>query len=322
MNSSTPTPHTASEVTVSSLLAGAAVPDLQPDASCGLIHVTPQVGVDVLLWRAHFPRPLTMSVRDDWDRVHFSCALQGRCRFAMRERGGEIERVLEENTSCINYTPGCSSKSSYAGSFEQVTVSVRPDLLADWMPELGGSLRRDLAAMHCCNMQRCGAEMQTTAHALSQALQAASAQPDLRPTASPLWLLGQALVLVSLSVEAHCEQTPSQQQTLRPALHKKLLRARDLLLADLSKAPTITALARETGLSVAALKRGFRQLFDHSIYGLFQQERMHMARQRLCSGHTPVTVVAADLGYTNASHFTAAFRKQFGVNPCAFKHQR
>ncbi|WIX26531.1 hypothetical protein PUV44_08045 [Xanthomonas arboricola pv. corylina] len=52
---STPTPHIASEVTVSSLLAGTAVPDLQPDASCGLIHVTPQPGVDVLLWRAHFP---------------------------------------------------------------------------------------------------------------------------------------------------------------------------------------------------------------------------------------------------------------------------
>ncbi|WOB49265.1 AraC family transcriptional regulator [Xanthomonas hydrangeae] len=319
---STPTPQIASEVTVSSLLAGTAVPDLQPDASCGLIHVTPQPGVDVLLWRAHFPQPVTMSVRDDWDRVHFSCALHGRCSFAMRERGSEIEHVLEERMSCINYTPGCSSKSSYAGSFEQVTVSVRPDLLADWMPDLGGSLRRDLDATHCCDMQRCGAEMHATAHALSEALRAATARPDLRKAASPLWLLGQALVLVGLSVEARCEQAPSQQHALCPASQKKLLRARDLLLADLSKAPTITELARETGLSAVTLKRGFRQLFDHSIYGLFQHERMHMARARLCNGHAPVTVVAADLGYTNASHFTAAFRKQFGVNPSAFKRQR
>jgi AraC family transcriptional regulator len=321
MNSS-PAPHIASEVTVSSLLAGTTVPDLQPDASCGLIHVTPQPGVDVLLWRADFPQPVTMSVRDDWDRVHFSCALHGRCSFAMRGRGSEIEHVLEESMSCINYTPGCSSKSSYAGSFEQVTVSVRPDLLAEWMPDLGGSLRRDLDATHCCDTQRCGAEMHATAHALSQALRAASATPQLRPAASPLWLLGQALVLVGLSIESRCEHAPSQQNALCAASRKKLLRARDLLLADLSKAPTISALARETGLSVVTLKRGFRQLFDHSIYGLFQHERMHMARRRLCSDHAPVTVVAADLGYTNASHFTAAFRKQFGVNPSSFKRQR
>jgi len=29
--------------------------------------------------------------------------------------------------------------------------------------------------------------------------------------------------------------------------------------------------------------------------------------------------VAADLGYTNASHLSVAFEKQFGVNPSTFK---
>jgi AraC family transcriptional regulator len=70
------------------------------------------------------------------------------------------------------------------------------------------------------------------------------------------------------------------------------------------------------------LKRGFRLLFNESVYGLFQRERMHEARRRLSEGHTPVTVVAADLGYANASHFAAAFQKQFGVPPSAFKRRR
>lgn len=115
-----------------------------------------------------------------------------------------------------------------------------------------------------------------------------------------------------------CRHRP-QQDTLSLADRHKLLRAKDLLLADLSQAPTIAMLSRETGLSVLKLKRGFRQLFNNSIYGLFQAERMHEARRRLFATGAPVMVVATDLGYANASHFSAAFQKQFGVTPSAFK---
>lgn len=322
MKTSTAPPSDASEVAISSLLAKREVPDLEPAADYELIQLAPQEGVDVFLWRGHFPQPVTMSVRDDWDRVHFTCSLRGRSGFAIRGCGREIERVLEEGISCISYTRDCSSQSSYAGSVEYVTVSVRPDLLADWVPDLDLPLGRESDYAPCCDMQRCSPEMRATAHALSRALREMPTDRNPCKATPPLWLLGQALVLVGLSVQARREETPSQQIPICLASQKKLLRARDLLLTDLSKAPTIAELARETGLSVVRLKRGFRQLFDHSIYGLFQQERMHTARQRLSSGDTPVIVVAADLGYTNASHFTAAFNKQFGVNPSAFKRRR
>ena len=76
---------------------------------------------------------------------------------------------------------------------------------------------------------------------------------------------------------------------------------------------------RRYGLSVLKIKRGFRVLFNNSVYGLFQAERMQEARRRLANGNTSVMTVAADLGYANASHFSAAFQKQFGVTPSTFK---
>lgn len=320
MTISTPVRPPAPELAISALLAGQHDPILEPAARCGLVQLAPQDGVDVLLWSGDLPHPLTMSVRDDWDRVHFSCALRGRAGFSMREQGRTIERVLDEGASCISYTPDCSGQSSYSGSFEYVTVSVRPDLVVDWVPDLDSRLRRDLDSARCCAIQPCSPEMRATAHALGDALRAVGARTG-SATASPrLWLLGQALVLVSLAVESHREEAPSAD--LGPADRRRLLRARDLLLADLSRAPTIAELARETGLGVVKLKRGFRQLFDHSVYGLFQRERMHEARRRLSAGDLSVTVVAADLGYANASHFTAAFHKQFGLNPSVFKRRR
>lgn len=320
MTYATHSPPAASEFAISALLAGRTVPHLEPAADCGLIRLAPQDGVDVLLWKGHFPHPVTMNVRDDWDRIHFSCALKGRSRFSLEERGREVERVLHQGASCISYTPDCRGRSSYAGSFEYVTISVRPGVLAHWAPDLNPSLKRELASARCCAMHRCDAEMLATAHALSRALRMMPAPPDGAALPPPLWLLGQALVLISLAVEAHCEEGPSPFE-IGPTDRTKLLRARDLLLADLTRASTIEALARETGLSVVKLKRGFRQLFNNSVYGLFQHERMHEARRRLCAADAPVMIVASDLGYTNASHFAAAFQKQFGVNPSALKRR-
>lgn len=324
----TPSAHTSSalssEVAVSSLLAEKPVPHMERAANCRLVKLALRDGVDTLLWSGNLARPMTMNVRDDWDRIHFSCALKGRCGFSMDgDAAGGSECILRQGLGCISYTPGCTGRSSYADSFEYVTVSVRPDILSDWAPDLDASLARMLDTARCCAMHRCSAEMRAAAGALSGVLRMMPAGPErcAIPVPSAAWLLGQSLVMVGLAIEAHRDgDAPSP--SVSPADRRNLLRARDILLADLTQAPTIDALARECGLSAVKLKRGFRLLFNESVYGLFQRERMHEARRRLSEGHTPVTVVAADLGYANASHFAAAFQKQFGVPPSAFKRRR
>jgi AraC family transcriptional regulator len=67
------------------------------------------------------------------------------------------------------------------------------------------------------------------------------------------------------------------------------------------------------GLNQLKLKRGFRSLFGMGVYSLFQRHRMERARELL--SHHNVTETALMLGYSNISHFSAAFRKQFGVLP-------
>ena len=128
-----------------------------------------------------------------------------------------------------------------------------------------------------------------------------------------MWLQAQGLTLVSLLLEARADEDATD--ALDRVDRMRLARARAQLLSDLSQPPLLVDLARENGLSLARLKRGFRALYGFSVYGLFQHERMHEARRRLLRADASVSSVACDLGYTNMSHFAAAFRKQFGVNP-------
>jgi len=305
----------ADEVTVSGLLAGeSAGPSMLYRRVLG-------EGIDVLVWEGTFAQPLSMKVRDDWGRVHFSCALRGRSQYRLAHGNRHREYVLHEGLSCISYTPDCYAHSTHAGTIENVTVAVRPDLLQELVPDMDANLARLLDSARCCSLCRSDAQINATAYLLAAAIrktQPGGADGERR---SPLWLLGQSLVLVSLTIAA-------QRQDANPALYlsagekQKLMQARDRLLADLSEAPTIAMLAKECGLGVLKLKRGFRELFQHSVYGLFQQERMHEAMRRLARGDSSVMVVASDMGYVNASHFAVAFQKQFGVKPSSLKQRR
>lgn len=96
---------------------------------------------------------------------------------------------------------------------------------------------------------------------------------------------------------------------------RAFLHARDLLLADLSCPLTLETLSRQSGIGVARLKRGFPRHFGSTAHDLFQQARMSEARHRLSKGAGTVSEVASALGYSNFSHFAAAFRKVTGVNP-------
>ncbi|PWC09770.1 AraC family transcriptional regulator [Brenneria roseae subsp. americana] len=319
MKASPLTSATVPEVAISNLLLDLQVahPDLNVEGN--LLRVTLQEGLDILVWKGEFQQPTTMHLRDDWGRVQFSCSLQGKSQFSLKGVQRGREHVLQQGAGCISYTPDCQGTSSYAGKFESVTVSLRPDLLTDWVPDLNGNLQQQLNSGQLCTHCDCNAEMRATAQMLSHTLSTIALQNQHDGSRhAPLWLLGQSMIMVSLAIAGY-DGSLIRQEAIGLADRQKLLRAKDLLLADLSQAPTIAMLARETGLSALKLKRGFRQLFNNSIYGLFQAERMHEARRRLFVTGTPVMVVATDLGYANASHFSAAFQKQFGVNPSEFK---
>lgn len=302
------------------MLTDLSVLRLEPAANCCLIKAQLQEGIDLLLWKGELDQPLSVNIHDDSDRIHFSYSVQGRSKCWFEGGIAGHQYLVSEDSGSINFNPGRRGRFCQHGKFESVTVMVRPDLFMKWAADLSVSMKRAICSGGCFIHGRCGAELRSIAQSLGRALRVSEMGPTDASNRPALWMLGQSLAMVGLVLEAQdseghstCDVTLADRQ--------RLLRARDRLLADLSVAPTIADLAQETGLSVLKVKRGFRRLFNNSVYGLFQHERMHEARRRLCANDAPVMVVAADLGYTNASHFAAAFHKQFGVNPSALKRR-
>jgi AraC-like DNA-binding protein len=98
-----------------------------------------------------------------------------------------------------------------------------------------------------------------------------------------------------------------------------LYEARAILERNLDHAPTIKTLARMVGLNEFALKKGFKDTFQETIYGYVSKLKMQQARQMLLDGNKSINEVSALAGYKNPQHFTTAFKKYFGVLPSKLK---
>ncbi len=111
-----------------------------------------------------------------------------------------------------------------------------------------------------------------------------------------------------------------QRQTKRSA--KRLEEARRILDEEYSDPPSLLALARRVGLNDFKLKRGFRTLFETTVFGYVRRVRMEKALAMLQIGPFNVSEVATAAGYTCLGHFSVAFRKRFGIAPSDVKRAR
>lgn len=91
--------------------------------------------------------------------------------------------------------------------------------------------------------------------------------------------------------------------------------AKRIIIDKITDPPILKDLAREVGLNEYRLKEGFKNIYGKTVFQFLNDYRLDMARQLLDSGKLKVNDVAYQIGYTNPSHFIAAFRKKYGVTP-------
>ena len=106
-----------------------------------------------------------------------------------------------------------------------------------------------------------------------------------------------------------------QHQFINKADIEKLLVLRNIILEDLSKPPVLPRLSKLIGMSETKMKQLFKQTFGDTIYNYYQKIRMEEAAFLLKQAGRSVSDVGYQLGFSNLSHFSRQFEKQFGLTP-------
>src|SRR5690606_29523976 len=91
--------------------------------------------------------------------------------------------------------------------------------------------------------------------------------------------------------------------------------AKSLIEENIRTPYSLMELSRTVGLNDFKLKKGFKKLFGTTVFGYLSELRMQYAWKLLLEDKRAVKEVADEVGYKNPHHFSAAFKKHFGMLP-------
>jgi AraC family transcriptional regulator len=95
--------------------------------------------------------------------------------------------------------------------------------------------------------------------------------------------------------------------------------AKALVTARLTEHLTLPEIGSALNVSAYHLARTFRAHTGYSLHGYRLELRLRLAAELVADGATDLREVAARVGFSSHSHFTAAFRKLFGIPPSAVR---
>ena len=134
-----------------------------------------------------------------------------------------------------------------------------------------------------------------------------------------LFLLSKSIELLVLCAESY--DNKQQEQFIKSKADKeKLIAVRDLINERVQDPPNLSQIARMVGLNEYKLKRGFKEVFNNTVFGYLADQRLHLARRYLQDTRKTAAEISFELGFATPQHFSNAFRKKFGITPAAARN--
>lgn len=145
---------------------------------------------------------------------------------------------------------------------------------------------------------------------------------QLSESAQKLFYQGKFYELLSLYFSNRLPNTETcpflnDEETVR-----KIKNAKEYLLKHMETPPSLKELAKVAGLNEYQLKVGFKEIYGNTVFGFLLDHKLDHARLLLDAAKHQVNEVAYQMGYTNPSHFIAAFKKKFGITPKKYLMQQ
>lgn len=145
-------------------------------------------------------------------------------------------------------------------------------------------------------------------------------EPDY---ARRIYLEAKVLELLFVLLETNrAKHKPITTAALTEQDTQKLHIARTLIEGNIRRPFSLAELSRQSRLNDFKLKKGFKQLFGNTVFGYVAELRIQKAMEMLKLGKFSISEIADAVGYKNAHHFTAAFKKKTGLLPSELKKEK
>jgi AraC-like DNA-binding protein len=144
-----------------------------------------------------------------------------------------------------------------------------------------------------------------------------------RPTGFALKIDGLSVQLVAeLARAADVRPAPRPSGSVRRDLRDRVHAARSYLDANLVDDVDLHTLSHAVALSPFYLSRLFRREFGIPPHAYLSRARLERGAELLATTPLTVTQVSERVGWRSVSHFSARFRRHYGITPSAYRRVR
>ncbi|NRQ55742.1 AraC family transcriptional regulator [Brevibacillus sp. HD1.4A] len=284
-------------------------------------RMMPRPGLEIVDSFHRFQDDHAMRFRSEAAMVELSFCLQGTGEVAVS--GGSQHDLVPDSCS-LQLMRDFQADFCYMAQapFRSVAIGISVELFNEWLAQIDEGTPytfESLLGNRPFRMFRMPLRPD-----LMMRLQQLIAPPASQPRLRRLHAEGKTLEIAAhvfdmLLFEREAEVTrPFLSRSDREKIHS----AREILLANMEAPPSLIELARMAQLNEYKLKIGFKEEFGTSVFAYLREKRLEKALELLRLGEMNVSQVALSVGFSNFSHFSEAFRKQYGMNPSDVKRGR
>ena len=196
------------------------------------------------------------------------------------------------------------------GPFLFVTIFVQPKVLHSFINDPSGELSQGLKHLIRPSGSACYKRAGKTSPMMNTLLQQILQCP-YKGLTKRMYLESKAIELLVLLIEeeATIHQGDDQTAWLDLDYRDRIQYAQEILLKNLTDPPSLLELARQVGMCDYNLRRGFKEIFNATVFGYLRDRRLDRARQLLLEPWMTVAETARVVGYNSHASFTTAFKK-------------
>ena len=254
--------------------------------------------------------------------VQFSCCLAGESRISMHH-GPDREYRIRPGVTNTYFAPGCFGDCHMHPDEAQQSVGLQvdPAFLLELMtsdprfstmpdPIQGLKGRRPFV-------------LEADATPGMVAVTRAIFECPYHGKMAQLFYEGKALELLCFHIDQIMETSSVESSNCKISRSDldRLHEASRILEESLKTPPSLAQLARLTGLNTFKLKQGFKAVYGSTVFGYYRKHKMKQACAILEEGRMNVSETAFEMGYSNTSHFIAAFKREIGLTPGSVARQ-
>lgn len=143
---------------------------------------------------------------------------------------------------------------------------------------------------------------------------------DISSTSNKLYLKAKTFELIAIQLEHYKKRDTTINPISQDKTLKKLYVVKQLIKSNIHKNYTVNELGDEVGLPGYTLNKEFIRIFAYSVNEYSSNEKMKTSKLMLENTNKLIYQIAEEVGYKNATHFTAAFKRKFNTTPKKFRN--